>query len=89
MKKYITKYENNYLIMVPVYYDFETMPAWRKYYKGTKKECENIFASIPDFLRATPEENKTNRYYKRLEYNFLMDHGKTEKAAAIKAQYKL
>ena len=89
-KKYISQYiNNNYVILVPVYYEHENAPAWRKYYTGTKKECENILATVPDYLNATPDENKTNRYYKRLEYNLLMDHGKTEEAAAIKAQYKL
>lgn len=88
-KKYITKYENNYCVLVPVYYDHETRPAWRKHYTGTKKECENILATVPDYLNATPDENKTNRYYKRLEYNFYMDRGQVKKAAAIKKQYEL
>lgn len=86
----MTKYENGYyLIMVPVYYDFETLPAWRKYYKGTKKECENIFTSVPDFLRATPEENRRNRENARLEYLLLMNHGKTAHALKIKEKYQL
>jgi hypothetical protein len=89
-KKYITKYiNNNYIIFVPVYYECENEPAWRKYYTGTKKECENMFATVPDYLNATPAENKTNRYYKRLEYNLLMDQGKKGKAAEIKTQYNL
>jgi hypothetical protein len=88
-KAYITKYNNSFLVLIPVYYECEPDPAWRKYFTGTKKECENILTAAPDYLNATPDENRQNRHNKILEYNFYMDRGQKEKAAAIKAQYNL
>ena len=63
MKKKIVNYNgtSEYLIMVPVFYEFEEEPAWRKVFKGSKKECEKEFPSFPDSLKATPEENNKNR----------------------------
>lgn len=88
-KAAIFKYNDNYIILMPVYYEHENAPAWRKYFKGTKTECENILATAPEYLTATFEENKQNRHNKILEYNFLMDRGQMVKAAAIKKQYQL
>lgn len=63
MKKKIVNYNgtSEYLIIVPVFYEFEEAPAWRKVFKGSKKECEKEFSSFTDTLKATPEENNRNR----------------------------
>lgn len=89
-KSYITKYLNNgnYCILTPIYYENEARPAWRKYFIGSRAECENMLPAAPEYLNATPEENATNRFYKRQEYLLLLDHGKHKQAAAIKAAYK-
>lgn len=52
---------DNYCIMIPIYYEYEDKPAWRRVFKGTKKECEKEFSTLPEYLNATHEENKKNR----------------------------
>lgn len=88
-KKYIAAYNNNFVVLMPVYYEHESRPAWRKYFIGTRTECENVLKSAPDYLKATAAENAENRHYKRLEYLLLVDLGKIKEATAIKEQYKL
>lgn len=63
MKKEIVNYNgtSTYLIMIPVFYEYESKPAWRTVYKGSKAECEKEFSFFPDTLKATPEENNRNR----------------------------
>lgn len=87
--KRIVKYLNDglYCVLVPVYYEFEKLPAWRKYFIGKKEECVNIFVSVPDYLNATADENKTHKHYIIQEYNFYISIGKTEKANNLKKQY--
>lgn len=89
MKKEIVNYNNTstYLIMIPVFYENESNPAWRIVYKGTKKECEKEFYSFPDSLKATPEENKENRKNKLKELLFLESIGRKQKADQIRKQY--
>lgn len=90
-KKIIVQYNHSekYWILIPVYYENETQPAWRLVFSGTKEECKKEFYSFPDYMIATPEENKRNRENKRKEYLFLLEIGKTAAAAAIKNQYHL
>ena len=78
----------NYCVLIPVYYENESRPAWRKYFIGTYEEAQAVFTSAPDFLKATPEEEKNNRHWKMQEYLFLLERGNKKEAAAIKAQYK-
>lgn len=63
MTKKIVQYckSENYTILVPVFYECENKPAWRKVYTGTKEECENELPLFPDFINANAEENKINR----------------------------
>ena len=91
MKKQIVNYNNTdiYIILVPVFYDYEITPSWRKYFTGTLKECKEMFGGVPDSLQATLEQNKINRHYKRQEMNLLFALGKTKKAQQIKEQYNL
>ena len=88
MKKEISKYiDNQYIIIIPVYYENETAPAWRKVYKGTLSDCRKEFFSFPDSLKATPEENKENRKNKLKELLFLESIGRKQKADQIRKQY--
>ncbi len=87
--KLLVKYENKYCVLIPVFYEYETRPAWRKYFIGTRAECENVFTGAPDQLKATAAENAENRHYKRLEYIYCMNRGDVKKAMNIKEQYKL
>lgn len=90
-RKQILQYNNSsqYRIYIPVYYENETRPGWRRVFSGTKEECKKEFYSFPDYMKATQEENKRNRENKRKEYLFLLEIGKTAAAAAIKNQYHL
>lgn len=87
--KKIVKYCNtdNYCILIPVYYDHEKRPAWRKYYIGPESYAREYFEAAPDHLKATPNENEINRFYKRNEYISLLEHGKIKEANKIKKQY--
>lgn len=88
-KKTIVKYRGAYCILIPVYYDFENSPSWRKYFTGTQEECKNIIDGLPDSLKASSEENKKARENKIKEMLFLFEIGKTEKAKQIQRQYNL
>ena len=85
--KIFKHYKYNYCVMVPVYYQYETEPAWRYYATGSRAECEQALKSAPEYLKATAEEEATARHWKRLEMLFLYDHGRTKDADKIKAQY--
>lgn len=78
---------NHYVIMVPVFYEYESRPAWRTVYHGTKTECEKEFDSFPDTLKASAEDNARNRKNKLHELLFLESIGARERAASIKKQY--
>ena len=80
---------NRYVIIVPVFYEFEEKPAWRTVYGGTKTECEKEFDSYPDTLKANAAENAQNRKNKVQEMLFLYSIGKDARANAIKKQYHI
>lgn len=86
-KRITTYLNNNFCVLVPVYYEHETAPAWRKYFIGNKEEAEAAFLAAPEYLKATAEENAINKHWRIQEYILLSDHRKTKEAAAIKAQY--
>ena len=79
--------KENYCILIPVYYEFEEKPAWRRVFTGSKEECEKAFENYPDSLNASNEENIQNRKNKIQEYLFLLSIGKNAKAEKIKMQY--
>ena len=81
--------KENYCILIPVYYEFENEPSWRKVFTGTKSECENAFKNYPEHLKATNEENRENRQNKIQEYLFLLSINKKKQAEQIKTQYNL
>lgn len=91
MKKEIVKYLDGgkYAIYVPVFYDYEEKPAWRKMFVGTETECKNRMDSFPDSIQATAEENANNRKSALQEYLLLMELGKKTKANQIKEKYRL
>lgn len=78
---------NNYVIMIPVFYEYEDRPAWRIVFKGTEEECEKEFYSFPDYLNATHEENKENRKNMFELYKFFISTHAYEDAEKIKKQY--
>lgn len=87
-KKTIVKYlDYDFCVLLPVYYEHEKKPAWINYFVGSKEECEKVFLYAPDYLLATPEENKRNRENKIKEYLFLMEIGKHKEDTKIKHQY--
>ena len=88
-RKRITNYcsKENYCILIPVYYEFEEKPAWRRVFIGSKEECEKAFSNYPDCLNASSEENAQNRKNKIQEYLFFLSIGKNAQAEKIKAQY--
>ena len=87
-KKEIKKYlDSQYCVVVPVYYENEKSPAWRKMYVGSLEECEKEFDLYPDFLSATFEENAENRKNRRAEYLFLLSIGKKKQAEKIREQF--
>ena len=88
-KKKIFNYfsKENYCILVPVYYDFEEKPAWRRVFVGSKEECKKAFSNYPDFLNASGEENAQMRKNRLQEYLFLLSIGKNAQAEKIKVQY--
>lgn len=87
-KKKIFNYlsKETYCILVPVYYDFEEKPAWRRVFVGSKEECEKAFSNYPDFLNASIEENAQHMKSRMQEYLFLLSIGKNAQAEKIKAQ---
>ena len=60
-RAHITTYNNNFCVLMPIYYQHETRPAWRKYYTGSRESCIKILGSAPEYLNATPEEERRNR----------------------------
>ena len=78
---------NNYVIMIPVFYEYEDRPAWRKVFTGSKEECEKEFSMLPDNLKATSEENKTNRETMIDLYKFFLSIHAYKDAEKIKKQY--
>lgn len=89
MKKEIAKYNEQYCILIPIYYEFEKKPAWRRVYTGNLKECKQVFDNYPDFLKASNDENAQNRKNKRQEYLFLLSINNKKQAEKIKEQYHL
>lgn len=89
VKKNTRVVASGYSILVPVYYENEDLPAWRKVYTGTYKECEDLFSNYPDYYNATNEENHKNRQNKIQEYIFLCSIKKYVEAEKIKKQYSL
>lgn len=89
MKKAIVNYNNTstFLIMVPVFYEFENKPAWRTVFKGSKTECEKEFSFFPDTLKATPEENNKNRKNQIATALFYESIGRKAAAAKIREKY--
>lgn len=87
--KKISRYlATNYSVLIPVYYELESRPAWRVVFTGTYKECEKAFCNYPDFLRATAEENKKNKENKIKELIFLESIKKYKDAEEIRKQLK-
>lgn len=78
---------SRYIILVPVFYEFENCPAWKIVYGGTKTECEKEFDSFPNTLKASADENAQNRKWKMKEMLFCQSIGHNKKADAIKKQY--
>ena len=78
---------NRYVIMIPVFYDYESRPAWRTVYGGTEKECKSVFDTFPDALKASAEDNAKNRKNKMQEMLFLYSIGRNKRADTIKKQY--
>ena len=89
-KKIVSYLENNtFCVLVPVYYEYEDKPAWRKMLIGSLEECKKQFELYPDYMHATFEENKKHRENKRKEYLLFLSIGKTATAEKIKKQYHL
>ena len=88
-RKRITNYcsKENYCILIPVYYECENAPSWRKVFTGTKNECKKIFENYPEYLKATNDENRANRQNKMQEYLFLLSINKKKQAEQIRMQY--
>lgn len=80
-KKEILKYleDGIFCIMIPVYYECEEKPAWRKVCIGSKEYCESRFNDYPNFYNATAEENREMRECRFREYLFLKEIGKRKK----------
>ena len=76
-----------YIIMVPVFYEHEEKPTWRTVYSGTRADCEKRFQDFPDRMKATEEENKENRQWKKQEMIFLESIGRKNCAEMIRKQY--
>lgn len=91
-KKQIVPYKigntiSNYVILIPIYYEYEAEPAWRKVFFGTEAECKQNFDAFPDFEYATYEDNKHARICRLEEIKFLASIGKQKKAEQLKIQY--
>ena len=69
--KRIVKASYGYVILIPVYYDHEIEPSYRKVFSGTESECKEIFPILPDEMKATYEENRQSRTWKYKEMVFI------------------
>ena len=78
-----------YAAIMPVYYQNEESPAWRKMAVGSKEYCESALKDCPDYMLANDAENSTNRKSRWAEAALLDSIGKHKQAAKIKAQYGL
>lgn len=89
-KTYISKdtANNNYILLIPVFYEHETRPAWRKGACGDLDTVKKALETAPESLKATAEENRLNCYYKRKEMIFLQERGRRKEAEAIRKQYQ-
>lgn len=76
-----------YVILTPVYYENENMPAWRTMYRGTLEECERQIDFLPETLEATAEENAEMRKDRFAQMICLYEHGKRARADRIRMQY--
>ena len=85
--KQLCRYNDKYCVLVPVWYDNELTPAWRKWFVGSKSECKAAFDGCPDHLIASYEENKQAREWKLKEMMFCRSIGHNKKADSIAAQY--
>lgn len=85
-KKHICSYRDSFVVLVPVWYEGENTPSWRKYFIGTKEECKKALEATPDSLKATYEENAKSCYWKMQEMIFKEKIGKHEAASLIKKQ---
>ena len=88
-KKHICSYRDSFVVLVPVWYEGENTPSWRKYFIGTKEECKKALEATPDSLEATYEENAKSRYWKMQEILFKEKIGKHKEAGQIRKQYCL
>ena len=86
-KEIVKHWRKNHVILVPIFYENETRPAWREVFAGTKKECEEAFYDYPETMKASEEENRKNREYKMKEYLFFMERGDKAKAESIRKQH--
>lgn len=88
-KKEIVNYNGSekYIILVPVFYECESKPAWRNVFSGSLDDCKKAFSDFPDCLSATDDENKKNRYYMRLTAEFWEKIGRRKAAAALRSRY--
>ena len=79
--------KESYCILIPVYYEFEEKPTWRRVFVGSKEECEKVLSNYPDSLNASNEENIQNRKNKMQEYLFLLSIKKIKDAEKIKKAF--
>lgn len=77
----------DFMLLIPVYYDHETRPAWRKGTRGDLATVQKALEAAPESLKATAEENRINRHYKRAEMILLQERGRRKEAEAIRKQY--
>lgn len=80
---------DRYCVSVPVYYEYEEKPTWKKVFEGTKEECEKELLLFPDNLKATYEENKKNKEIMIDLYNFFISIHAYNDAEKIKKRYHL
>ena len=76
-----------YALMIPIFYEYETKPAWRIAARGSLEEVRKAYETAPEQMKATAEENRNNRQWKRAEMFLLYEHGKFDEANAIRKQY--
>lgn len=87
-KEIVKHWRKDHVILIPIFYENESRPAWREVFAGTEKECKEVFSDYPETLEASAEENRKNREYKIKEYLFYIERGDKAKAEKIRKQYK-